>query len=145
MFRAPGSSCPSRGYRWSPLRRRSHICRAGIWGWWHPPLSASALLFLPCVSPTPVACRPSRRQAIGLGRGAAEQRGLLGGRTTRGDALERVPHHRIAAHSLVDRKIALEHRALRSEGLDADLNIGPPGLFEILRGGRHLVIEKCEA
>ena len=36
--RAPASSCPSRGCRSSRRPRRSHICRAGIWGWWHPPL-----------------------------------------------------------------------------------------------------------
>src|SRR4029434_9218711 len=97
------SSCPTRGYRWSRPPRRSHICRAGIWGWWHRPLVVAMAFFPPS----------SNAQTIGFGCGSAEQRGLLVGRATGGDALEGVPHHRIAAHTLVDREIALEHRALR--------------------------------
>src|ERR1700730_12357188 len=87
----------------------------------------------------------SDAQTIGFGCGAAEQRGFLVGGTAGGDALEGVPHHRIAAHAFVDREIALEHRALRAEGSDAGLDVRAPGLLEILRGGRHVVFEESKA
>src|SRR5215471_9009579 len=87
----------------------------------------------------------SDRQSIGLLCGAAEQRGLLLRRAAGGDALEGVPHYRIAAHAFVDREIALEHRALWAEGIDAGLDIGAPCLLEVFRGGRHVILEKREA
>src|SRR3984893_765649 len=87
----------------------------------------------------------SDAQTIGFGCGAAEQRGFLVGGAAGGDALEGVPHHRIAAHALVDREIALEYRALRTERGDAGLDIWAPGLLEILRGGRHVVLEEGKA
>src|SRR5580704_8853295 len=68
----------------------------------------------------------SRPQTIGPFGRAAEQRGLLVGRVAGGDALERIPQHLIAAGALVDREIAFEHRALRTERADAGLDIGAP-------------------
>jgi hypothetical protein len=50
------------------------------------------------------------------------------------------------AGTLIDREIALEHRTLRAEGGDTGLDIGPPGLLQILRGGRlGLIKEYCRA
>src|SRR6266478_6046605 len=178
----PASSCPSRGYKSSRPPRRSHICRAGIWGWWHPPLLSATASFVsfnyrsssspaaPHPNPLPASGARERRsprpaeagrgrgprqregeglsshlQTIGLGCGSAEQRGFLVGGAPGGDALEGVPHDRIAAHALVDREIALEHRALRTERGDAGLDIWAPGLLEILRGGRHVVLEEGKA
>src|SRR5215831_3924712 len=89
--------------------------------------------------------QPLHLQPIRFFRGAAEQRRLLVGGATGGDPLEGVPHHRVAAHALVDREITLEHRALWAEGVNAVLDIRPPSLFEILRGGRHIVLEEGEA
>src|SRR5499427_9206690 len=62
-----------------------------------------------------------------------------------GDALKCIPQRLIAAAALVDREIALEHRALRSEGGNASLDIGPPCLLQILRGGRLGLFKKIEA
>src|SRR5258707_12100221 len=62
-----------------------------------------------------------------------------------GDALKRIPQHLIAAGALIDREIALEHRTLRAEGGDAGLDIGPPGLLQILRGGRLGLFKEIEA
>src|SRR6516165_6082686 len=61
------------------------------------------------------------------------------------DALKRIPQHLIAAATLIDREIALEHRTLRAEGGDAGLDLGPPGLLQILRGGRLGLFKKIEA
>ena len=63
--------------------------------------------------------RSDRRQPVELRRGVVEQRGLMFGRGAGGDPLERVPQHRVAAHRLVDGKIALEHAAVGAERLDA--------------------------
>src|SRR6266478_2316836 len=178
----PASSCPSRGYKSSRPPRRSHICRAGIWGWWHPPLLSATASFVsfnyrsssspaaPHPNPLPASGARERRgprpaeagrgrgprqregeglsshlQTIGFSCGAAEQRLLLVGGAPGSDALEGVPHHRITAHPLVDREIALEHRALRAESIDADLYVRPPSLFEVLRGGRVVVLKKSKA
>src|SRR5438132_11143430 len=84
----------------------------------------------------------SHRQAIGFRCGAAEQCSLLVGGKTGGDPLERVPQNLITASALVDREIALEHRALRAERSDAGFDIGAPSLLEILRGGRLVVVEE---
>src|SRR5713101_4270783 len=62
-----------------------------------------------------------------------------------GDALKRIAQHLIAAGALIDREIALEHRTLRAEGGDAGLDIGPPGLLQILRGGRFGLFKEIEA
>src|SRR5215471_4216304 len=88
---------------------------------------------------------PSHVEPIGLFGGAAEQGSLLVGGMPGGDALKRIPQHLIAAGALIDREIALEHRTLRAEGRDADLDIGPPGLLQILRGGRLGLFEEIEA
>src|SRR6516225_2226586 len=61
------------------------------------------------------------------------------------DALKRIPQHLIAAATLIDREIALEHRTLRAEGGNAGLDIGPPGLLQILRGGRLGLFKEIEA
>src|SRR5215470_6317080 len=62
-----------------------------------------------------------------------------------GEALECIPQHLIAAAALIDREIALEHRTLRAEGGDAGLDIGAPGLLQILRGGRLGLFKEIEA
>src|SRR6516225_9480655 len=61
------------------------------------------------------------------------------------DALKRIPQHLIAAGTLIDREIALEHRTLRAERGDTRLDIGPPGLLQILRGGRLGLFKEIEA
>src|SRR5436190_9790003 len=66
-------------------------------------------------------------EPVEAARRAGEQRRLLRRRTAGRDALEGIPEHRIAAAALVDREIALEHRALRAERGDAGLDIGAPG------------------
>src|SRR5258707_7535858 len=59
-------------------------------------------------------------------RGASEKIGLFRCRGAACEPLERVEQHRIAARTLVDRKVALEHAAVGAEILDAGLDIGPP-------------------
>ena len=56
-----------------------------------------------------------------------------------GDALERVPQIGIAAHPLVDREVAFEHRAVGAEGGDAGVEIGAPRLGQLFRR-RRLVL-----
>src|SRR5580692_4127631 len=58
-------------------------------------------------------------------RRVLKQRGLLRFAVGRGDTLERVEDHLIAALALVRRKVAFEHAAFRTERLDAALDIGP--------------------
>src|ERR1700752_865926 len=62
-----------------------------------------------------------------------------------GDALKRIPQHLIATGALIDREITLEHGTLRAESGDAGLDIRPPGLLQILRGGRLGFFEEIEA
>src|SRR6202022_1115647 len=66
-------------------------------------------------------------QPVELRRRAGEECGLFGGGIAGGDALEGVPQGGVAAAALVDREVALEHRALGAEGGEASLDIGPPG------------------
>ena len=73
-----------------------------------------------------------RRQTISLACGFAEQRRLLRGGIALRQALERIPKHRVAATPLVDRKIAFEHAAVGSEGLDATVDVGAPGGGKLL-------------
>src|SRR5207244_9617430 len=72
-------------------------------------------------------------QSIELQRGVVEHRILLIGRIVLGDALERVPQIGIAAHPLVDREVAFEHRAVGTEGGDAGVEIRAPRLGQLLR------------
>src|SRR5882757_5753987 len=65
-----------------------------------------------------------------------EQVGLLGRARALRQDLAGVPEHRITVGALVDREIALEHRALWPEGVDARLDIRPPSVSEPLRGRR---------
>src|SRR5206468_3244748 len=65
-------------------------------------------------------------QAVEICGGIVKERRLLGGGSARSDALEGVPHHRVAEHPLVDREIALEHAALRAEQLDRGLHERAP-------------------
>ena len=60
-------------------------------------------------------------------------------------ALERVPHHGIAAHPLVDREVALEHAAVGAERLDAGLHERPPCRGEFARGRRQRLLVEREA
>src|SRR6266702_7180736 len=55
-----------------------------------------------------------------------------------------IPEHRIAVGALVDRKVALEHRARRPESLDAGLDIGTPRRRQRLRGGRLGLLVEAE-
>ena len=88
----------------------------------------------PSASPQPI--RPLRR--------TAEHLCLLVGRRAGGQALERVPQHRIAGTDPVGGKIALEHPAVRPERLDAGLDIGSLGGREFGRGGRFRARMKIE-
>src|SRR5271166_3641757 len=54
-----------------------------------------------------------------------------------GDALEGAPQRRVAAAALVDREVALEHRALGTESSDAGLEIGPPSRGQLLGARRQ--------
>src|SRR5690349_3228788 len=106
-------------------------------------------LFLICRSPRTCWQREGMRcclyrELIRLLCSAAEQGGLLVGGAPGGDALEGIPHHRVAAHALVDRKVAFEHRALGTEGIDAGLDVRAPSLFKLLRRRRRVVLEKAE-
>src|SRR5215472_13415369 len=84
-------------------------------------------------------------QPVEFGRRAGEECGLLGRRAAGGDALEGVPQHVVAAAPLVDREVALEHRALGAEGGDAGLDIGPPSRRQFLRARRQLTQMMGEA
>ena len=79
---------------------------------------------------------PSHVEPVGLFGGAAEQGGLLVGGMASGDALKRMPQHRIAAGALIDREIALERRTLRAEGSEA-----LPRLTLLLRPRRCIQLE----
>src|SRR4051812_7717549 len=82
--------------------------------------------------------RPScQLQPIELRRGLGEQRSLLGLAVLRGEALEGVEDHLIAALALVGWKIAFEHRTVGAERLDASLDVGPPRVGGLL-GRRRL-------
>src|SRR5262249_2101199 len=72
-------------------------------------------------------------QPIGARRGPREQRRPLVDRCARGDPLERVPDHPIAADVLVRRKVALEHTPIDPESLDAGLEIAAPRLRQLER------------
>src|ERR1051326_3136587 len=84
-------------------------------------------------------------QAVKAARRAGEQRRLLVGRAARGDALEGVPEHLIAAASFIDREVAFEHRACAPERLDAGLDIGPPQCRKLFRAGRKFTGMHIEA
>src|SRR5579884_1786816 len=84
-------------------------------------------------------------QPIEAAGGAGEQRRLFGRRAAAGDALERVPEHVIAAAALIDREVALEHRALRAERLDACLDIRAPYPRQLFRTRKRLAVVHREA
>ena len=75
-------------------------------------------------------------QPVKVRRGLGEHRRLLRLAVLRGEALEGVEDHLIAALAFVRRKIALEHASIGSEGLDAGLYIGPPRRGGLFRGRR---------
>src|SRR4051794_4274184 len=67
-------------------------------------------------------------QPIKPRRGAGEKIGLFGcGGATR-ETFESIEQHRIAAGTLVDREVALEHAAAGAEILDAGVDIGRQAL-----------------
>src|SRR5580704_1427168 len=84
-------------------------------------------------------------QPIELQCGVVEHRALLVVRIRLGDALERIPQIGIAAHPLVDREVALEHRAVRAEGGDAGLDRRAPRLRQLLRRRRRILPAHLEA
>src|SRR5947209_2601167 len=65
--------------------------------------------------------------------GAEEQVGLLTRARTLGQYLAGIPEDPIAVLALVDREVALEHRAVGAERRDAGLDIGPPRIGKGLR------------
>src|SRR5262245_6673583 len=95
--------------------------------------SALRLMPTPHRSRAPLSCA---RQTIDAGGRVVEQLGLLAGRAARGQTLEGVPQHRVAAARLVHREIRLEHAAIGTELLDGELVIVSGGLGELLAAGR---------
>src|SRR5262249_13094526 len=92
--------------------------------------------------PSPLACRvlqrasPYASKAIKPNRGSRKEVRLFClGRASR-QQLAGVPEYRIAVGALVDREVALEHRARRSKGLDASLNVGAPCIRQSLGRAR---------
>src|SRR3954462_4279670 len=85
--------------------------------------------------------RPScQLQPIELRRGLGEQRSLLGLAVLRGEALEGVEDHLIAALALVGWKIAFEHRTGGAQRLDARSRGRPPRVGGLL-GRRRLRLQ----
>src|SRR5438128_10742229 len=76
-------------------------------------------------------------KAVKARRGAGEEIGFFRCRGAAREPLERVEQHWVAAGALVDREIALEHAAAGAEAFDAGVDIGPPRIRELLRGGRQ--------
>src|SRR5215475_6903585 len=75
-------------------------------------------------------------------RGAMEKCRPLVWRIPGCEPLERIPDHLVAAHALIDRKVALEHAALRAEHLDAGLHERSPRRGKLARRRRqHLFVE----
>src|SRR5215470_18541486 len=58
-------------------------------------------------------CSGKKVGSLGIGRAFRQQ-------------LASIPKHWIAVGTLVDREVAFEHRARRSEGLNAGLDVGAP-------------------
>src|SRR5580658_6466201 len=86
------------------------------------------------------AVKPARfrlkSKPVEIRRRLLKQRGLLSFAVGRGDTLERVEDHLIAALALVRRKVAFEHAAFGTERLDAALDIGTPGRGGVFRRWR---------
>src|SRR6476661_10982560 len=67
--------------------------------------------------------RSLKLQLVKLRRRPGEQRGLLRFAIGRGQPLEGVEDHLIAALAFIRRKVALEHASVGAEGLDAGLDV----------------------
>ena len=81
------------------------------------------------------ASSPALVQAIEpLCRVAKERRLFLRG-SPRRQPFEGIPVDGIGAGDLVDREVAFEHERAGAEGLDGGLDVGPPGIGQLLRGG----------
>src|SRR6267378_4292596 len=65
--------------------------------------------------------------------GAGEEIGLFRCGGAAREPLKCVEQHRIAAGTLIDREIALEHAAVGAEIRDAGVDIGPPGIGHLTR------------
>ena len=76
------------------------------------------------------------RQPVKGTRGLAEELRFFRSTCAGGQALERVPVDGVAAGQFVDGEIALEHRALGPENLDARLDGGFPGFRQFFRRRR---------
>ena len=72
-------------------------------------------------------------QAVEARRGAGEQICLVSCRSAAREPLEGIEQNRIAARTLVDREIAFEHAAVRTEGLDRGFDIRAPGVGQFAR------------
>src|SRR5713101_95623 len=81
-------------------------------------------------------------ELVEIRRGLREQRGLFGFAVWRGDALEGVDDHLIAALALVRREIAFEHAARRAERLDSGFDIGTPCRRRFFRRRWHRTLVK---
>src|ERR1700685_860902 len=86
--------------------------------------------------------RRSKLQPVNIRSRLREQRGLLGLAIGCRNPLEGVEDHLVAALALVRRKVALEHRAVGPERLDAGLDIGAPRGRCFLGGGRFCALVK---
>src|SRR5690606_25401465 len=71
---------------------------------------------LPRRAPGPVASGDRQRQPVEARGRSREELALLLRAAPGGDALERVPEHRVAAAAEIDREVALEHAARGAEG-----------------------------
>src|SRR3954464_5921351 len=78
-------------------------------------------------------------------RGAEEQVGFFRRARALRENLAGVPEHRIAVRALVDREVALEHSARRTERRDAGFNVGLPRIGERLRRRRVGKLLEAEA
>lgn len=57
----------------------------------------------------------------------SKQRRFFIDRIAGGKAFKGIPQHRVAERHLVDWEIALEHAAAGAEGVDAGVDVWPPG------------------
>src|SRR5262245_38491799 len=77
----------------------------------------------------------SAPQTIDTGRRIVEQLGPFLRRVAGGQALERVPQHRVAAGNGIYREVRFEHAAIGTKLLYGELVIGPGRVGQLLAGG----------
>src|SRR5580765_1210059 len=89
--------------------------------------------------------RRCRSEPIDARGRVVEELGLFSGREARGQALERVPEHRVAAARHVDREVGLEHATIGAELLDREIVVVPGGVAELLAARRARALVPAEA